>query len=286
MKKIIKLITSLMLCFSFVQLNINAQNDDEYYQETGTIYLDEITLVNENNELRVLSNSTVDSARNKALLEIELNKSEELSDFLMSCLSDGVKPQAIGYTKVYLKIVNDNVGKHLEPMTVEDMVQPTAIGPDRVSPGGNFTLYTAASYVGNDIYASSIGHFESLNPGEPNFDLSEVPLKDTYISLSAPTGYIIESSDIETIGLTASQTEDSESTVLWRINKNSGLYNDVNLSGVMLKNTSSTNKKISSSFVNQWGTFNVNVSISGTGPNLSVSGSTSYWKISSSVTLK
>lgn len=283
MKKIIKLITTLMLCFSFNLLNVNAESGsgDEYYQETGTIYLDEIALVNENNELKVLSNSTVDSVRNKVLLESELDGSEELSDFLMSCLSDGIMPQAIGYTKVYLKIVNDNEGQHLEPMTVEEMVQPTAIGPDRVSPGGNFTLYTAASYVGNDIYASSIGHFETM---KPSGGVHEVPMSDSFISLTSPTGYIIESSDIETIGLKATQVEDSENTVLWRIGNT--FYSNVNLSGVIVENTPLTNKKISSSFVNQWDKLNINVSISSDGLGLSVDGGSSYWKISSSVTLK
>lgn len=302
MKKFSKVISSIFLligliCNCGVIHAEDVENGNEIYQEIGQIDL-RVLNVNYNaisDEINIVAQKSTKSVVNKNLLEYELNNNPDYEEVLKMALIDGSAPEVIGYTRVYLKdVIEDDGSTHQEPMTnaeyqayLNNSITIFAIGGNSNSPGGNLTLYTGASFRGDEIYANSYASY-SANTG-----ITDTPADGYYdfVGLTFPKEYTLKSGfGIVTSNYRTYIADEKDNSalvaVLLKGSISVPMYKVANLAGVGALNTDKPSSiKIISSYCHTYGGINVSAGISATGGSITITGTTKYWTIYSSVML-
>lgn len=284
MKRLRSLI-ALICCFLLLTGFTVPFNDDlKIFEETGQVTFFELNKSVDFSKL--LDESDSDDLFNSydLLKEIERHQNE------------GYTIQAIGYTRIYLKEDTINGQKIVLPLTHKEMndykknkddISPYATGDTSTSPGGNFTLYTIASFRGTDIYATAIGDYKGYFGRFP----SETPQnnKYDYISISMPTQYTLYYSVIQNQNYSTYKAAETNNAVshgiLLKASPSSPGLTHAQLSAKGSQNTYINSKKIISHYVHNYNTTHLSISFSTSGLSLSVSPASNFWQIASSVVL-
>lgn len=197
----------------------------------------------------------------------------------------GLLPDVIGWTDVSLTLVSDSTGNYVIPTTeINDL--PRAIGGVSYSPYGNLTLYTAASFRGSDIYASSIAEYSTLSAS-----INDRPARGMYdyISITFPTVYTIDPSyGISSSNYSSYRADENGAVmgVMLDATPSAQPYTYVSMNGIgKLNGNKPSICKIISSYTHNYNTLQLSVSLNpGTG-SISVSPSNKTWTIVASVSI-
>lgn len=178
-------IATTVFSFAEIQEDIAAQDTaraNSFYQEQGQIELGEIEFYLDNGNLEIKG----DNGPNKKKISRELTNSENLTKEIKDMVQDGDEPVAVGYTRVYLKEVQDEDGRiHVEPITVAEA--STELEGDKEK-RGNLTLYTTAFATRYGITVKSIAQWSTKYyiTGE-----NRAAEYEDYISASTSNKYIL-----------------------------------------------------------------------------------------------
>lgn len=260
----------------------------DYYQEKGQINLKNLELsLREDGTLKIKGTNCVEKER----CIKELNNSKQLAAVLAEQMEDGKIPLAIGYTRVYLKEVEDEKGeKHFEPISNAEALSDTISGNKEKR--GNLTLYTTAFATKQGITAESVAQWGT------NFQLSQenTPAAyDDYISIKTSNKYIINSTTFNakmTNGESLpkkffSKKNEKEASVVYAFKEM--VENAYSLKSIRLKidcgknGTPPATIKSVSKYVHTWGAGQVEIGFDVTGPTFTLTNVKKSWQIASSV---
>ncbi len=285
----------VMLCFLMI-LSSSALatdyvgNDNTIYEEKGQIDLKGVS-----KDLFVVGDALATtrsvSAEAQALLE-ETKSSKELEKLIVDSVGKNNQMIALGYTKVYVKEVQDAGGTRLEPMTAAETIRSEIMGmPQRK---GKLSLYTlaadynghGANYIGVSVVSwsgySSPGGFHPANYAD-------------YISISAPSNFGLMRDNFEALLSDGSKlgtndywrTDGGYSYVVYAFNE---LVNGKHVDEAMAKiyvtgRPTVANQKFESKYVHTYGGLSPSIHIETSGVTFSISSSKDTWQISSSLTV-
>lgn len=286
LRKVLSILMSMLITVNMFTSNIFAE-DNDIYEERNQVELRNLNFSFSNNELHITSksrNSTLEDENAISMIE----ESEVLKEVITDMVNKGAAPVAIGCTKVYLKdeIQEDGTVARV-PMTNFDISKSRAIGNDSYSPTKAFKLYTAASFVGDKIAATSAADY--IDTGFVTQDeYPQVGCYD-YIGLAMPVQYTLSGEELNKTFI-RSYTEDNTNNailmgILLRPSPSAPAVSDIKLSAYGLKNSEIANKKVISHYVHNWNTAKLSISLTTSGGGLSVSTTTRNWKISSYIVI-
>lgn len=288
-----RIIVTSLICFAVLLAGtpkgIAAEEMYDFYEETGQVSGSQYISQTELSYLNSDDDLTFENDFGK------IDFSTELQDEIDRLTSEGFEIDAIGYTKVYLKEVDEE----MIPMTQleinnyinnKNQITPFATGPVSPGPGGNFTLYTIASYRGpasdRIIQASSVGSYKtytfqgaSSRPNEGKYN---------YISLAFPTQYTLTTASVSTSNYGSYRADETNNSVAYGVMLAStapalkGLYN-VTLNAQGRENSGISTKKIISGYAHNYSSPQLGLSLSPSGASFSLSVEKNTWKVFSSV---
>lgn len=297
MKKLLMCILMVVLVlsasvFSFAETQDASETQDvatsdDFYQERGQINLDELEFYLANDDLEIKGEDSLAKAR----ISEELSNSENLTANIKSMVEDGVEPVAVGYTRVYLKEVQDEDGTtHAEPITNAE-ASTELIGSKEKR--GNLTLYTTAFATTSGITVKSIAQWST------NYYISgenRTAEYDDFISASTSDKYILNSDKFKAT-MNNGYALDSKfysrkkagiaSAVYAFREQVNGAYQIKNATltincgkngGTLPKTVKSTSK-----YVHTWGKADVSITINNKGAGFTLSEGSDSWQISSYV---
>lgn len=259
---------------------------DNFYQERGQIDLSELEFYLENDDLEIRGADYF----SKNGISQEISNSENLNEGIKAMVKEGDEPVAVGYTRIYLKEVQEQDGKvHVEPITVAEA--STELKGDK-SKKGNLTLYTTAFATKSGITVKSIAQWSKnyYITGE-----NRAAEYDDYISASTSSKYILNSDSFKATmtngaalaskfysrqkaGIASSVYSFSEMMPNAFQIKNATLTINCGKNGTLPKTVKSKSK-----YVHTWGKTNVTISIGTAGVGFTLAKGSKSWQIESFV---
>ncbi len=282
-------LTTTVVSFAEIQEGAEARDlatADSFYQERGQINLDELDFYLNNGDLNIKGDNSLDKKR----ISQELSNSENLTKEIKAMVKAGDEPVAVGYTRVYLKEIQDEEGNtHVEPITVAEA--STELEGDK-SKRGNLTLYTTAFATNSGITVKSVAQWSLKYQLSGENRPAEY---DDYISASTSNKYILNSDTFK-----ATMTNGVNLASKFYSRKKAGTasavyaFSDMKPDFFQIKDATLTihcgkngtlpkTVKCKSGYVHTWGKTDISISIGKEGPVFTFETGSKSWQIASFV---
>lgn len=279
--KIFISVLSVALISVFSLSSVSAAELNKFYEEHQQINFKDFQISLDSQNNIVSNNKTKNLSNDEKIFNQYIDENSEFENYMINYLKQGRKPEAIGVTTLYLKDIELEDGtKTSVPMTKADMARYGGTGSPSYGPQNKFKLYTVADYEMGQLHGSSFVQYLGNNNSTRQYN---------YIGVTLPSQFTMTSNNLSHSSSYHYRQDEENNAVVWAVAMNpSPSVAPLKSIALYSKGKSSSTvsqKKVISHFVHNYSGINLGISLSASGASLSISGSSKYWKVSSSVTI-